>query len=106
MEPLLTTKWVLTWLSVYPATESTSKFKKMAYTMFTVADYVGHLCGVFSHFAYFLKYLSTNLEDAIFAFMGAITFIGLIYIMAMLSLQRHQISDIFRKLSKIYRLRK
>lgn len=106
MEPLKTTKWVLTWLCVCPATESTSKFKRMAYVLFTIADYVAHFSALFSHVAYLWKYSSTDLEGTIFAFMGVVTFVGLIYIMASLSLQRKQITDIFRNLSKIYEFRK
>lgn len=102
----MTTKLVLTWLSVCPAAESTSKFKKMAYKSFTVANYVAHLSGFLTYLVYLLKYSSTDLEGSIFAFMAITTYVGMVYITASLSLQRDQISEIFRKLSTIYELRK
>ena len=105
MEPLKTTKWVLAWLCVYSASETASEFKRTAYTIFTAVDYIGHFCGVLTHFAYFLKYLSTDLAGAVFAFMGTTTFIGVTYVMTSLSLHRDQINDMFKKLDRIYDLR-
>lgn len=106
MDPLYTNKWALTWLCVYPATKTTSKWTKMAHISFTVANLIGQLCGAVSHFVYFLKYKSIDLGGAVYAFMGFTSFVALIYITISLYSQRHEIAILFEKLTKIYENRK
>lgn len=101
MDPLLSNKWALTWLCVYPAAKTTSKLKRMAYLMFTVIVLFGLMCGTVSHFAYFMKYKSTDLEGSLFGFMGFATFLALDYVMVFIYSQRRQVISIFDELSSI-----
>lgn len=102
MDPLFTYKWVLTWLCVYPAAKTTSKLTKMAHIVFTLTVLIGPLCGAVSHAAYILKFKSTNLNGAVFAFMGFTSLIAIIYIMISLYSQRHEITILFEQLTKIH----
>lgn len=101
MDPLLTNKWALTWLCVYPAAKTTSKTTRIAHIMFTATVLFGLLCGTVSHFAYFLKYKSTDLEGSLFGFMGFASFLALDYVMIFIYSQRSQVITIFEQLTNI-----
>lgn len=102
MEPLKTTRLVLTWLCVYPADESTSRWKKLAYLMCYLSVLLGNIGNLAAGAAYFIKYLLIDLEKALFAFsqMGAL--ITSAYIIVTLLYLRHRIEVVFDGLAKIY----
>lgn len=98
MDPLLSSKWALTWLCVYPAAKTTSSLKKLAHLVFTVTVLFGLFCGTVSHFVYFIKFKSTDLEGSLFGFMGFASFLALDYVMFFVYSQRNQVVSIFQQL--------
>lgn len=106
MEPLITNRWLLTWLCVYSAARTTSELKKIGHIVFAVTVVFGLMCGTVSHFVYFLKFISTDLEGALVAFMGFTTFFALEYIMIVIYSERSQVTAIFEQLSHICENRK
>lgn len=101
MDPLQSNKWALTWLCVYPAAKTTSNLKKWAHLTFTVTVLFGLFCGTASHFAYFMKFKSADLEGSLFGFMGFASFLALDYVMLFVYSQRNQVVSIFQQLSMI-----
>lgn len=101
MDPLLSNKWALTWLCVYPTAKTTSNWKIWAHRVFTVTVLFGLLCGTASHLAYFMKFKSTDLEGSLFGFMGFASFFALDYVMLFVYSQRNQVISIFEELAVI-----
>lgn len=102
MQPLKTAQRVLTWLCVYPADESASKWMKLAYLICYLSVLLGNFGNLTAGAAYFVKYLSIDLEKALYAFsqMGAL--LTSAYIIVTLLLLRHRIVVVFDGLAKIY----
>lgn len=99
MKLLPTIKRILTWLCIYRDSEYTQKWENIVFSM-TV--YIGDICGAFSSIAYFLLFMSTNLENALFALMGFVAFYSQIYVIISVMTFRHKVCTIFKQLAKIY----
>lgn len=102
----MTIKQMLIWLCICPSAKFTSKSKKIAHIIFAAMIFTGHMGGTISHLAFFLKFRSTDLEGAVFSFMGAGAFSGILYVTMTVFLLRYQICAIFDELSIIYSARK
>lgn len=102
MTPLKTTKRVLTWLCVYPTDKLTSKWKKMGFFMFSLICFVLNLNGLAASAAYFLKYVSDDLESALYALFQTDSLTAIAYTHILLLLSRREIIAIFENLFKIY----
>lgn len=106
MEPLKTSKWLLTCMCIYPAAKATSRMKRLAYVMFAGLVIFGQFSGTFPHLAFFLINQSTDLEGSLSAFMGFTTFMAVDYIILSFYVQQEQVTNIFHHLSTIYDSRK
>lgn len=103
MQPLVTTRRMMTWLSMHPPDESANAYQKRGYIMHTRAILILLLISVVASLSYCLKFFYTDFEGATFAFMTSIACTGLIYMFFAAILLRYQIAGIFTSLSNIYK---
>lgn len=73
----------------------------MSRILFAVTIFTLNVCFLIAHLTATFKFLSINLEDSLFALMGAIGISGIIYTMIVAFFLRHQLNAIFEKLSEI-----
>lgn len=104
MQPLVTTKRILEWISMYPVAKSTTTplWKASAHIIIIVMMFGVTLCAIAAYTVYIIENISNNLEDCVFTFMAFVTCCGLIYAMIMAFFTRHQVPSIFQQLSSIY----
>lgn len=102
MDPLKTTKQVLTWLCVYPTDQFTSEWKKMGFVIFSLVCFVLNLNGLAASAAYFLTYVSDDLESALYALFQTDSLTAIAFTHILILLSRREIVAIFENLSKIY----
>lgn len=105
MVPLETNHLVLTWLCVFPPDESTSRLKRMAYTTFSLAIFGINAGSFFGSLAYFLKFMSVDLEQSLFAVVQMLGEVNMAYISIITYLLRHRITATYESLAKIYKAR-
>lgn len=105
LRPLATTQLMMTWLSMCPPDESITRKQKWYYIACTSATLTISVISCVTSFAYCLKFISTDFDGAVFAFMVGIAEFGLIYIMIVAIHKRQMIDDTFMGLSKIYKTR-
>lgn len=106
IQPLVTIQKLMTWLSIFPAGDSTAPEQKWAYLLNTLIVSIILLICLTSSWAYILKFYSTDFNGAAFAFMVTIATFGFVYMLIVVILMRHQIVNIFTNLSIIYKTRK
>lgn len=106
MEPMATARKVLTWLCIVPADEETTKFKKLIYIACTSALMVSTICGFLTSSAFIIKFMSTNLEDCLYALIQICATVGDTYMMLVAFILRHKIAALFDRLAAIYRASK
>lgn len=109
MQPLETTKRVLTWICVYPdANESsnTPLWKAAARIVIVTMLFSVTLCCLAACMTYVIINISTNLDDCLLTFMVFIGFSGAMYTMIVAFFVRSQVPPIFDRLSSIYDDRK
>lgn len=102
MKPLVTSKKVLILLCMCPDDKSFSIWKKIIRVVFAVMVFVLNAWVVEAHFSFFLKFMSINLAESLYAIMYAIAFFAPVYGMIIIFLLRNQIGCIFKNLSVIY----
>lgn len=101
--PLKTNRRVLTWLCMCPANEATEKWKKIAYTSLSITAVLLIVCAFFASVAYFGKFASTDLEEALYALFQIIGAVSLLFAITIAYFSRNKIDAIFENLTKIYR---
>lgn len=104
--PLKTNRWILTWLCVFPPEKNTSKWKKLAHIAFSLTVFIINAGSFFGSLAFFLKYMSVDLEQCIFALVQMIGEVNMSYVSIITFIQRDKIKAIYDDLSRIYRARK
>lgn len=102
MELLVKTKWVLTWLGMFPLDTCSSKQKIIAVVLAALTVLTISSAGSAAHLAFFQKFWTTNPKDSLFAACGVVTFGSNSYVLMVAFSLRHKISAIFDGLSKIY----
>lgn len=102
MVPLAIHKRVWTWLCVYPIDESTSKWKKLVYIIFTLVILAANLSIIPASVAFAMKFVSTDLEGSLHALFQITACTGIIFAMFSGFILRHKISTIFEQLTEIY----
>lgn len=105
MALLETPKLIFTLQCVYPATKSTSKWKKIEYISFALAIFSGNFLGMITHLGYALKFNTIDFEGSIFASTGVVAFSGVTYVIITVFVLRKQISAILDNLLLIYDMR-
>lgn len=66
MKPLETSKRVLTWFCIF-SEENTTKRQLLAHLSFSIFVSVSVFCGALASAIFAIKYISTNLEDSLYA---------------------------------------
>lgn len=100
--PLQTTRCVLTWLYLYPADQNTNKWKKLAYIIVSLIVFIVNVCGLAASVAFFMKFVSTDLEESIYALFQITGILPQIASMLVAFALRQKIFVIFEKLTTIY----
>lgn len=99
---MLTNRLVLTWLCVCPAGEAVSKFKKCSYFLFSFIVFFGILSSLIGSITFFLKYVSNDLEVALYAVSQIAAATSVLYAIVMTLFSRQGIAHMFEKLTNIY----
>lgn len=102
MKPLVTNRRVLTWLCVHPADETTSKFEKISYFIFSLIVFSGILSSLIASIAFFYKYVKVDLEVALYAVSQIAAASSVLYAIIMTLFSRPGITDVFKRLTIIY----
>lgn len=103
MIPLKRTKQVLTWLCVYPADKSASKSTRLKHIVFSSVLFILNLNGLAASAAYFLKFVSNDLESALYALFQTDSLTAIAYTNIVLLLSQHKIVPVFEGLTQIYK---
>lgn len=98
MEPLTTTKFLLTWLCMCSASESTRKREKIAYIGAALIIFVLNLFCLVSNMIYFVQFVTTDLKGALFAFMTIYGNFAMLYTLTNAFQLQHKINALFETL--------
>lgn len=101
MKPLETSQRVLTWLSVCPASANTDKLTKLAYIFLTIFTIIGMTGIITTSVAFFVKFFSTRLEEALVSMFQVSGTGGSWYMFIAVFPSRHKIKTIFDRLTEI-----
>lgn len=102
MNLLSSIKSAMKWQCIYPAHQSASVWRKIAYKIVGGTLFVISFAAAAVHLAFMLEFWSTNLEGSLTAFMGFIANSGTVYIKLIAFPLQHQMRRIFVKLAHIY----
>lgn len=104
MVPLETNRKCFVWLCICPADESSSRWEKLAHTIFAMTATIGSIGAFAASLAYCWKFASIDFGKTMFSFLFLVAEFYSIY-MALVGmfLLRHKIGPIFDNLSKIYK---
>lgn len=102
MKPLAASQQMLTWFCVLPVSKSTIWWRQLLYIIFTGAIFIGHCCSIVSSVAYFIKFISTDLEEALYALFQIVSSASMAYVMIVTPFLRHNIRTLFENLHEIY----
>ncbi|XP_055307926.1 odorant receptor 85c-like [Sitodiplosis mosellana] len=103
MVPLATSRLMLTWHCVCPAGDSTNEWLKLAHVPFISLILIAQWSAVASSFAFFMKFISTDLETALYAVFQMAAFSPAVYSIFVTLLLRRDINDLLDQLSQFYR---
>lgn len=104
MEPLMTNKKVLMWLSVYPFADGASKWKKKLSILLAFYVFISQICSVVASVAFFLKFMSTDLERSLYAIFQVFACSSAAYGVGFAVVMSHEITNTIDKLSEIYKM--
>lgn len=96
------TKRILKWICIFPVTKPMAKWKRVARIVFVVLLVSFTIFAISAYYAFVVKNIKTDLEDALLTSMSLITCSGLVYMMLVAFFTRHRVSTIFHQLSIIY----
>lgn len=102
MKPLATAQSMLKWFCVWQFAEPTSKWMKVANIIFTFSILLANVIGLLASVAFFLKFVSIDLETSLYGFFSVFGFAEAVYCVLFIIFSRHQIADVITKLAKIY----
>lgn len=106
MVPLETNRRVLTWLSVFPPEEGSTKSQKVAYTAFTLWILGVLVFSFVTSLAYFLKYMHRDFGRSLFVMVQITGVSNMFYIVCITFILRHRITAVYISLCGIYKARK
>lgn len=101
-EPLETAQFMLTSLFICPSVESMTQEKKKFNIIFPSIIAATQFCGLATSLSYIIKFIVTDFEGSLFAFLAFIGHVILIYSFLTAFYLRHKIGDIFKHLEKIH----
>lgn len=102
MKPFVTNKRVLQWLCVYPLDENSNKLMKLACVVFALCVFISQLAAVISSAVFFLTFMSTDLELALFALFQVAACAAVTYVAVIAFVMRKEITTTIDQLSGIY----
>lgn len=102
MRPLETNQLLLTWLYAFPPDESSIKWKRIVHFVFSSGVLIAHFLSVMAGGTFIFKFVSIDLEEAIFALFHTIAACNMFYQSIVIVLLRHKFTAIFKDLSTIY----
>lgn len=102
MTPLATNQLFLKWMYAFPSDESASILKKILYFVFPLSLIMAHFGAVAAGGCYMLKFLSVDLEEAIYALYHTICFLNMLYQSIAIVFLRGKLITIFKSLTIIY----
>ena len=103
MKALVTTQRVLTWYRICHANESTtSSWQKMLFSIFSVVCLIANACAVAASVTFLLKFISSNLEESLYALFQCAAYSNVVYIHIAAFLQRKKVTSVFESLTEIY----
>lgn len=100
MQPLATSRKILYLFCVYPADEV--DWKKIACGIFTISNFLTNIIGLLASAAFFVKFVTVNLEVSLYGLFTVFGFAISIYAIIIIYFARHKIYNIFVTLSQIY----
>lgn len=103
MQPLASTRQMMTWLSMCPADESATLRQRTGYIAYTLFVSFMIVTGFVTSVIYCFEFVSVDFDGAAFAFQIAIGEFGLIYFLIDAIEMRQQVGHIFTSLSTIYK---
>lgn len=103
MEPMATSKKVLTWICLYPIEKNTNKSRKIAYSLFLFSILAFFISGLAFSIACLFKYWSIDLIKSLYSPIQIGPTLSTIYSLLIAFLIRNKILAMFNHLSKIYR---
>lgn len=101
MRPLKTNQQVLRWICVLPWDESTSKWKKIAISMFALSVFIVNVSAVAASIVRLKSSIATDLEESLYSLFPIAASSSATYAMVVAFLSYRKIDGIFRKLSEI-----
>lgn len=102
MNPLSLNRKILIWLCVCPRESEENSRQKIERYIFTCTVILASILTFTSSLAFFLKFVSTNLESALYASSVVIAILGALYINLIALFTRKKITLIFTNLSQLY----
>lgn len=101
-EPLETAQFMLTSLYICPNVDSTSQEKKTFNIIFSSVIAATQFCGLATSLSFIIKFILTDFEGSLFAFLAFIGHVILIYSFLTAFYLRNKIGDIFKQLKIIH----
>lgn len=101
MEPLRTNKSLLTWLGMCPPVESTTKEARSAYFRVATIFFIMDVFSMLVTTAFVVVFVSTQLTDALFAFMCDTAYFSIFYTLLNAFNLRSKMNHIFVRLTEI-----
>lgn len=105
MTPLNTNRKVLIVLGMHSADASVTQQQQIRNICIASAIFIAHLWGLVSSAIYFIKFVSVDLESALFGILEVSGHVNMIYMMIIAFILRHRIAAIFTSLATIYTAR-
>lgn len=85
-----------------PADKSSSIIRRISYVFVGLTALIWNAINIAAHVAFFMEYISINLNESLFALIGVIGGCGVFYVGASAFILRYKMAIIFDQLSDIY----
>lgn len=102
MIPLETNQLILTWFYAFSSDEADTKLRKILRLIFSLNVTVTHFLTMAAGGLFISKFISTNLEEAIFALFHTIAFFNMLYQCICIIILRREFTEMMKSLAKIY----
>lgn len=104
MEPMATSKIVLTWICLHPVNENANKWKKSLYRLFFASILAFLISGLAFSIACLFRYWSIDLVKSLYSPIQIGPTLSTIYSLFIAFFMRKKISEMFEQLTMIYRM--
>lgn len=105
MRPLVTPNRILKWFYLYDV-EETTYWERVAYMIFNYYTIISNAAAFISGFCFFLKFVSFDLEEALFSVFPAIGYFCLTYTFIAVFCHKRKVASIIQQLTDFYDARK